>query len=67
MTQPMSSSSGSDRMKKGTVNVAETGSAAWKRRTALRARDDARASETSYLGLSAVLLPGATGIVGSHR
>ena len=44
----MSSSPGSDRMQKGAVNVAETGSATCKSRTASSARDDALASETSY-------------------
>jgi hypothetical protein len=44
----MSSSPGSDRVQKGAVNVAETGPAACKSRTASTARDDAWASETSY-------------------
>jgi hypothetical protein len=44
----MSSSSGSGRMEKGAVNVAETEPAACKSRTALTAREDASASEAGY-------------------
>lgn len=44
----MSSTSGSGRMKKGAVNVAEVGTAACKSRAASNVRDDASASETGY-------------------